>query len=308
MDKVYYKWTELSADIMDIVKAINRRKAVNSVYGVPRGGIPIAVAFSYTTGLPLMTAEGITEKTLILDDIIDSGTTRNRYPDNLFIALHRTVKSKVENDELTSWLHFADNWVVYPWETDRNETVEENVVRILQYIGEDPTREGLLETPHRVVRAYDEICAGYKQKPEDVIKTFSNSDNGNYEEIVLCKNVEIFSLCEHHMLPFTGKAHIAYIPNKLIIGLSKLARIVDMFAKRLQTQERLCGQVTETLMRHLDPHGAACIIQCEHLCMRMRGVGKQNSTMVTSSLEGIFIEDSDRGRAARAELMNLIKD
>lgn len=175
---------------------------------------------------------------------------------------------------------------------------------MLYLIGEDPDREGLLKTPERVVKSWTEIFGGYKIDPASIFTVF---EADGYNELVLLKDIEFYSTCEHHLLSFAGKAHIGYIAQDKIVGISKLARLLDIYARRLQIQERLGQQVTADLMKYLNPKGAACIIEAEHLCMRCRGVEKQNSIMVTSSLTGRFIEDSDAGRAARAELMGLIK-
>ena len=179
-------------------------------------------------------------------------------------------------------------------------SMKAHITEQLRYIGEDPTREGLVETPNRIVRSWKELYCGYDQDPKELLTTF---DSDGYDQIVLLKDIELYSMCEHHMLPFYGKAHVAYIPDKKVIGISKLARLVDMFARRLQIQERLGEQVTSTLMEILQPQGAACIIEACHMCMRMRGVAKQQSTMVTSSLKGVFLT---KGKA-RQELMGLIK-
>jgi GTP cyclohydrolase IA len=184
--------------------------------------------------------------------------------------------------------------------TEKQKIVEQMLIAI----GEDPTREGLLDTPKRVVKSWGELFAGYHMKPEDIATTF---DADGYNELVLLKDIEFYSTCEHHLLSFSGKAHIGYIPQGKIIGISKLARVLDIFARRLQIQERLGQQVTHALNDLLNPLGSACIIEARHLCMRCRGVEKQQSTMVTSSITGIFLQDSDKGRAARAELMSLIK-
>lgn len=176
----------------------------------------------------------------------------------------------------------------------------ETVKNILLSVGEDPTREGLLDTPKRVVKSWNELYKGYNQKAEDILTVFSSD---GYDQIVLLKDIEVYSMCEHHMLPFIGKAHVAYIPDKKIVGISKLARLVDIYARRLQIQERIGQQVTDDLMRLLNPRGAACIIEAQHLCMLMRGVNKQNSVMVTSSLKGVFLTDF----SAKEELMKLIK-
>jgi GTP cyclohydrolase I len=182
----------------------------------------------------------------------------------------------------------------------RDEYNERLILEILESIGEDPKREGLVKTPHRVVESWNEIYAGYNQDPKSVFTTF---DSDGYDQIVLLKDAELYSMCEHHMLPFFGKVHVAYIPNKRVIGISKLARLVDIYARRLQIQERIGQQVTKALMQYLQPKGAACIIEATHMCMRMRGVAKQNSTMVTSSLKGVFYDKQE----AREELMMLIK-
>jgi len=180
--------------------------------------------------------------------------------------------------------------------------IEEHIVSLLRYIGEDPTREGLLETPSRVVRSWDEMFAGYKQKPEDVFKDF---DGDGAKGLIYLKGVEFYSTCEHHMLPFWGTAMIAYIPNGRVIGVSKLARLLDIYTRRLQIQERIGEQVTEALMQYLNPVGAACLIEAKHLCIACRGVKKQGSMMGYSSLKGVFLEHSNAGVAVRNELMTL---
>jgi len=177
---------------------------------------------------------------------------------------------------------------------------EELIKQILQHIGEDPNREGLLDTPKRVVNSWWELYSGYGKDPKDLLTVF---EAGTYNQIVLLKNVELYSMCEHHILPFIGKAHIAYLPDTKVIGISKLARLLDIYARRLQIQERIGEQVTNALMDFLQPRGAACIIEAQHLCMQMRGVSKQNSVMVTSSMRGVFADDLN----ARQELMQLIK-
>jgi len=169
-----------------------------------------------------------------------------------------------------------------------NSTILHMIKRQLEYIGDDSNRPGLKGTPKRVVESWKEVFSGYKMNPSDLIKTF---DDDGYSGMVLLKDIEMFSMCEHHMLPFFGRAHVAYIPNGRVIGISKLARLVEVYSRRLQIQERICEQVTDALMEHLNPLGAACTIEAVHMCMRMRGISKQNSTMVTTSLKGVFLED-----------------
>jgi len=178
----------------------------------------------------------------------------------------------------------------------------EAIKTIIEAIGENPDREGLIKTPDRIINSWSEIYSGYNVDVSTLFTTFT--DTLGYDQIIICKDIEVYSMCEHHMLPFFGKAHVAYLPNEKVIGISKLARLVDAYARRLQIQERICQQVTQTLMTYLQPLGAACIIEATHLCMRMRGCNKQESRMVTSSLRGVFLED---GRA-KQELMQLIKD
>ena len=175
---------------------------------------------------------------------------------------------------------------------------------MLEYLGEDTTREGLRNTPTRIVKMWDEIYGGYKQDIAELMTVFTSPNPEADKQIILLRDIELYSTCEHHLMPFIGRAHIAYIPDGKVIGVSKLARILDAFARRLQIQERLGDQVTSALMEHLAPLGAACVIEAYHLCMRMRGVGKQNSTMVTSSMKGVFLEEP----ATRAELMSLINN
>lgn len=177
---------------------------------------------------------------------------------------------------------------------------EELIAQQLLLLGENPNREGLIDTPKRVIKSWNEIYSGYSKEPKDVLTVFSAD---GYDQIVLLKDIELYSMCEHHMLPFFGKAHVAYLPDKKVIGISKLARLVDIYARRLQIQERIGEQVTTALMEYLQPKGAACIIEATHMCMRMRGVNKQNSVMITSSIKGIFLEDT----SAKSELMQMIK-
>ena len=163
---------------------------------------------------------------------------------------------------------------------------------ILRWMGEDPNREGLLETPKRVMKAYKEYFAGYKVDPSKILdKTFGDVDG--YDDMVIQKNISIQSHCEHHMAPIIGKAHVAYIPNERVVGLSKLARVVEVFSKRLQTQERLTMQIAKTIMESLDAKGVAVTIDSTHQCMTMRGIKKENATTVTNYFLGQFKEDQN---------------
>jgi GTP cyclohydrolase I len=167
-------------------------------------------------------------------------------------------------------------------------------------VGEDPDREGLLKTPNRVARAYGELMAGLQDDPRRHLKTVFNE---RYDEVVLLRNIEFNSLCEHHLLPFTGKAHVAYLPDGKVVGLSKLARLVEGFARRPQVQERLTTQVADALMDELSPIGAACVVEATHTCMTIRGAKKVGAVMVTSALRGIFKENA----SSRAEILALMQ-
>jgi GTP cyclohydrolase I len=172
---------------------------------------------------------------------------------------------------------------------------------VLEAIGEDPGRQGLLKTPIRAARAFEFLTQGYRQNVEQIVNgAIFDSDAS---EIILVKDIELYSMCEHHLLPFIGRAHVAYIPNGKVIGLSKVARIVDVFARRLQIQEQLTTQIADALMQALQPNGVAVVIEAKHLCMMMRGVEKQNSIMKTSCLLGSFKED---GRT-RSEFLSLLQ-
>lgn len=179
--------------------------------------------------------------------------------------------------------------------------IETAVKMILEAIGEDPEREGLLDTPKRVARMYEEVFQGLNQDPSEHFKTVFGED---HEELVLVKDIPFHSMCEHHLVPFFGKAHVAYIPKGgKVTGLSKLARAVEAVTKRPQLQERITSTIADSLLRSLQPHGVMVIIEAEHMCMTMRGVKKPGSQTITSAVRGIFEED----QAARAEVMSLIK-
>ncbi len=178
--------------------------------------------------------------------------------------------------------------------------VEKVIKELLIQIGEDPDREGILKTPERVAKAWDFFSKGYTQDLDAIINNAVFTEN--YDEMVTIKDIDFFSLCEHHLLPFFGKAHVAYIPNGKILGLSKVPRIVEMFSRRLQVQERLTQQIADTIDDVLNPKGVSVVIEGEHMCMQMRGVEKQNSYATTSSMKGIFLKDS----RTREEFLTII--
>lgn len=296
---------KLTMDQVDALAAVAARRinvAVDGrrprVYAVPRGGIPAALAMRVHRHFDMVSSPSLAD--YIVDDLIDSGETmkrifaetggRLRWPENAVVLLDK-------RDE--QWL---DKWVVFPWEGDADGSIEDNVRRLLQFVGEDPTRGGLLETPHRAAKAWTHWCSGYDKDPAEVLKVFEDGAE-NYDEMVAVVDIPFYSKCEHHMADIFGTATIAYVPNGKIVGLSKLNRLLDVFARRLQVQERLTAQVADALMEHLQPKGAGVVIKARHMCMESRGVCQQGHHTVTSALRGVFKEQP----AARAEFLALTK-
>lgn len=181
-----------------------------------------------------------------------------------------------------------------------NPNIEELVSKLISELGEDVSREGLKKTPERVAKSYSDLFSGYGKDPADFLTVF---DDEKYDEMIVVKDIEFYSFCEHHMLPFYGKAHIGYIPNGKIVGLSKIPRIVDIFSRRLQNQERITQQVASCIMELLEPKGVGVILEAKHFCMMARGVEKQNSLVRTSAMKGLFKEKDN----TRAEFLELIK-
>lgn len=178
--------------------------------------------------------------------------------------------------------------------------IEKATKELLKAIGEDEKREGLLKTPERVAKSFEKLFGGYDKNPEDILTEF---DGENYDEMIICKNIDFYSTCEHHMIPFFGKVSIGYIPNKKIIGISKLPRIVEIFSRRLQNQERMTMQIAKTLNSLLKPQGVGVVVEAQHLCTMARGVEKQNASITTSSFTGLF----KKKMKTRSEFLGLIK-
>jgi GTP cyclohydrolase I len=264
------------------------------LYGIPRGGIHAAQLVD-ACNIDFQLVDSIYHADVIIDDLYDSGETtkkiQNSYGDDL--KFYYLVHKPKEN--------LLGTWVSFPWERMAGETgIEENVTRILQLIGEDPKREGLRDTPTRVARSMKEIYGGYAQDPKEIVRCF---EDGTCDEMVVVKGIPVYSMCEHHMLPFFGVAHIGYIPDGRIIGLSKIARIVDVYARRLQVQERLTNQITNCLQEALNPLGVGCVIEAQHFCMQSRGVQKQGSVAVTTALTGVFRERPE----VRSEFLSAVR-
>lgn len=267
------------------------------VYAIPRGGIPAAYAVGQHHHFELV--EDPAKAEIFLDDIIDSGETMRKYCDAypgvpFFALVDRTANDVPEN--------LREGWIVFPWEQSEEKSIEDNIRRLIQYAGDDPTRGGLLETPKRVAKAWQEWCSGYTKDPASVLKVFEDGAEG-CDEMILVQDIPFYSHCEHHLAPIFGTAAIAYIPDGRIVGLSKLSRIVEVFARRLQVQERLTNQIAEALNTHLQPKGVAVSIKARHLCMESRGINRPGTHTVTSSLRGVFRSDEK----ARAEFYAMTK-
>lgn len=273
------------------------KKFFNNILPIPMGGYPVAIELSVQLNIPIIhREEEADENTLIVDDLIDSGKTIQPYLDkgytvavlynkNEKLYKHKQILYAVKKPKL--------DWISFPWE--KETSIEDNIVRIFQYIGEDPSRPGIIDTPARVVKMYSEIFKGYKKENEPKITVFDNGSDGvSYDQIIIDEG-SFYSHCEHHMVPFFGKYWFGYLPNSKgkVIGLSKVARVVDYYAGRLQIQERLGSDIINHIWTALTkneknkPLGMGIVIEAEHLCKTMRGA-KKKGTMTTSNLMGNF--------------------
>jgi GTP cyclohydrolase IA len=261
-----------------------------ALYGVPRGGIP--AAYAVASFLPKsVIVEHPSEADYIIDDVVDSGTTAERYVGRFPVT------------PFYSLFPPSADWLVFPWEVgDTDASADDIPTRLLQFVGEDPEREGLRDTPKRFLAAWRDYTTGYAQDPGALLKTFEDGAE-KVDELVLVRDIPVYSHCEHHLAPFFGVAHIAYIPCGKVLGLSKFARLVDVFAKRLQVQERMTQQIAHALNDALVPRGVGVVLECRHLCMEQRGVRARGASTTTSCLLGALKKDD----AARAEFMRLVR-
>jgi GTP cyclohydrolase I len=258
---------------------------------VLRGGAPIAYAMAeMIPGATVVQHPNCAD--VMIDDIYDSGDTRDKYPNMPFLTI-------VSKDASFFAPIIATDWVLFPWEEREEKGAADIVTRLLQYIGENPKREGLRETPARFLKAWKEFTCGYGKDPAELFKVFEDGAEG-CDEMVVVRDINFYSSCEHHLVPIIGTATVAYVPNGKIVGLSKIARLVDMYARRLQVQERMTTQIADAIEKHLQPMGCGVVITAEHLCMSARGVMKPGSKTVTSALRGVFQEGS-----VRAEFLSL---
>lgn len=261
------------------------------VHGVPQGGAPVAVMVANRLGVPIL--DQPEPGCLVVDDLADTGATALRHNGHTFDALYR--KPHTPTDICPDAIE-VDGWLRFPWER-HDGTPTDAVTRLLQWVGEDPTRDGLRDTPTRVVKALRDLCGGYHLDPADILdRCFDVA----HDEMIVVRRIPFNSLCEHHLLPFQGHATVAYVPGDRIVGLSKLARLVDCYARRLQVQERLTDQIADAVERHLDPVAVGVIVTAHHTCMSHRGIQK-HAEMVTSALRRGMRDDP----AARNELLTL---
>jgi GTP cyclohydrolase I len=286
---IQYSWNQFDDDSLEMVRQI-RDKGFNpdAVLGVPRGGVPLAVRISSLTGLPVV--QEATARTLIVDDIYDSGRTRARYPGLPFFTIH--TKRPDYDDGLTFYLRVVDDWIVYPWEETREVDGEDIVTRMIEYLGDDPTREGLRDTPARVVKSWGSLFRGYRPEEFPKVTVFPNGQDGVFYKGMIIDHGYFFSFCEHHILPFFGHYYYGYIPDEWLLGASKIARVIDFASSRLQVAERLCTQIVDYLEGAVKPKGQILVMSGRHLCREMRGVKKFDSLFEVVEVRGCFFDNS----------------
>lgn len=268
---------------------LEKKLGVPKVFGIPTGGV--FVAYSLQSCLAIEVVDDVKDADIIVDDILDSGRTMSRYsemnPKAICLAAYNST----------------GHWITFPWDKGENESALDIPTRLLQFIGEDVTRGGLQDTPMRFLKAWKDWTSGYGQDPQDQFKAFEDGAE-NYDEMIILKDIPVYSQCEHHLAPFFGEATVAYIPDKKIIGLSKISRMVDIYARRLQVQERLTTDIANCINDMLGPIGVGVIVKCRHLCMESRGINRKGIITTTSALMGWFKERPE----VRQEFLRLAGD
>lgn len=291
-------YLDLCSKLSNLVR--ERENDFDNIFAIPRGGYFAAIFLSKQLQKPLILEESeITDRTLIVDDIIDSGKTMQMYAKSKYMLTACVIARRSEQCTFSALI--TDKWVLFP--NEKHNGIEQNITRILQYIGEDPNREGLKDTPKRIAKMYYEIFRGYNASQKPKITTFENDMKST--DIVFDSG-DFYSMCEHHMLPFLGKYYFAYIPKEdgKILGISKIARVVGYCAAKLQLQERLAREVVTMLSSAIDNYceGMAIVMRASHLCKSMRGV-KNSGEMTVAHLSGAFKNDEN----ARREFYKLIE-
>lgn len=289
--KHFFSWENIHSAVRLLVKRIPANR-FDSVFGIPGSGAVVAAFVSGILDLPiidrpfLIRDEKKRHKCLIVDDLVDSGETMRIYKETGFYcdALYRKARSP--QNLCPNAVQMGHEWLVFPWEHE--DGPESNVRRILQYVGEDPDRGGLKETPNRFIRAFEELTKGYRADLKAILGKKFESES---DQMVVVRDIPFWSLCEHHMLPFSGTVTVGYLPsNGVVVGLSKIPRLVEALSRRLQIQEGFTQQISEEMAAHVSPD-CGTIVKANHLCMQMRGV-KLPAEMVTSCLKGAFLNSA----------------
>ena len=287
--KIKISYDKLIQDINKLAGVIHLSAVqYKTIHAVPRGGTIVGALIAQALGLTLVEEPTDDITCLVVDDLVDSGKTLSQFPHNNTAVLYTKPHSPSVNFSVEE----LDGWIEFPYEETQKD-VEDNFRRILEYLGEDPTREGLRETPKRYIK----FMKQFLQKEDFNFTAFQNEGT---DEMVIQKNIPFYSLCEHHTAPFFGMAHVAYIPGDKIVGLSKLARTVRHYASNFQNQERITTQVAERLEKELSPRGVAVMLEARHFCMEMRGVKTHDTTTVTTKLTGAFKDNHE----TRSEFMH----
>lgn len=286
-EDVWDRLARLSSLIRNSVRVAGQERSI-WIYGIPRGGAVVAGLLVAHNPQHFTIADSPGEAEVLVDDILDSGATTTRWHRETGLRVFYLVPDK------------GPGWVVFPWEErDSTADIADTVVRQLEFIGEDPNREGLRDTPRRVIEALQEMTQGYEQDPKKILATRFRDD---YDEMVVVRGIPFTSLCEHHALSFRGTADVGYVPAGQVVGLSKIPRLVHCFAKRLQLQERMTKQIAQALQEELKPMGVGVVVRAVHTCCADRGVRSHNE-MVTSCLLGCMREEPE----ARAEFLALVR-
>lgn len=272
-------WDEVDSRIKDLSLAGIK------IWGIPRGGAVIS-GLARRFGAIVVSDPKLAD--IAVDDIIDSGKTAAQIQAQYALPTIALVDKKKEN---------ITEWVKFPWEEEADKDISDSILRMIEYIGEDPVRDGLIETPARVVKSWDALFEGYRTNPDHFLKWFDDDT----DEMIITNRITFYSTCEHHLLPFYGHVSIGYVPNGRVLGLSKFARIVNCYARRLQIQERMTRQIAELIQPFVE--GVAVHVQAQHLCTMARGVNQQNSAMITNYLTGCFRTEA----SARAEFLAAVK-
>lgn len=289
--KNYYALCEFVRDSKILADKIKNEKRYEGLFPIVRGGVPLALELSKYLNIPLIN-DLSGEDVLVVDDLVDSGKTREKYKKYDFACLQ--VKKRAKNKPTYFVRNVGNEWIDYWWEDSKENSSEDLVVRILQYIGEDPNRTGLKDTPKRVVKMWNEIFRGYDKAQKPKITAFANDGSDGFKyDTMLRDEGYFFSHCEHHVVPFFGQYYFAYIPDKLLIGASKIGRTIDYFSARLQIAERLVGDVVDYLDSKVQSKGMILVMTARHLCKEMRGVKKFNSPFEATAVKGYFAENKD---------------